>query len=326
MLSRVAESTYWMSRYIERAESYSRFLDVNFNLSLELPPDISEQWKPLVVTTGDFKLFENLHKTVNKANVLYFLGFDTKNPNSILNCLTYARENARAIRPEITREIWEQINALYHLILWGAEKKYWKKKDPRAFFTKIKVGCQLFYGILSNTLSRNDCWNFGNMGKLLERADKTSRILDVKYHFLLPKASEVGSPFDLIQWAALLKSVSAYDMYRKKYGKLSSSLIAQFLIFDDEFPRSIIYCLEETKKSLHEITHTETGFKFKSEKDLGSLKSNLEYSDINDLIKLGMHEFLDGLQKKINNVSIHIHNDFFSIDNIVNKNKPRKLS
>ncbi len=319
MLSRVADATYWMYRYIERAENYARFMDVNFNLLLEMPPDLPEQWKPLIVTTGDFGLYQKLYGKVEKSRAIFFMGFDSKNPNSIYNCLVNARENARAIRPEITREVWEQINALYYLVKKGVEGKYWKKKDPRSFFIDIKVGCQLLYGIFNDTLSRSDSWHFGNVGKLLERADKTSRVLDVKYHILLPDQSDVGSPLDLIQWAALLKSVSAYDMYRKKYGKLSASNIAEFLIFDYDFPRAIGRCLQHAEEYLNKITNTQTGFLLKSEKQLGMLKSKLEYSDINDVFSQGMHEFLDNLQSDLNQISALIFEDFFSIENAIKK-------
>ena len=236
MLSRVADAIYWMNRYIERAENYARFMDVNFNLSLELPPNVVQQWKPLVVTTGDWKLYESSFEKVKKDQVIYFLGFDPQNSNSIYSSIVKARENARAIRPELTKEVWEQINYLYYLLKSGLEKKLWKKSDPRNYFIEIKKGCQLLYGIIDATISRNHGWHFGKIGQLIERADKTSRVLDVKYHMLLPTPNEVGSPFDIIQWTALLKSVSAYDMYRKKNGKLTPIGISEFLFSTKYFP------------------------------------------------------------------------------------------
>lgn len=247
MLSRIADTMYWMNRYVERAENYARFMDVNFNLSLESAPDAVQQWKPLVMITGDWALYESLYETVQKEKVIYFLGFDPQNPNSVYNSICNARENARAIRPELTKEVWEQINLVYFLMKEGMEKKAWKNKDPRVFFKKIKEGCQFLYGIFAITISRNDGWHFGNIGQLIERADKTSRVLDVKYHILLSTPQAVGTPFDLSQWAALLKSVSAYDMYRKKYGKLTALNISEFLILDKVFPRSINFCLIEAE-------------------------------------------------------------------------------
>ncbi|TVZ59692.1 putative alpha-E superfamily protein [Flavobacteriaceae bacterium MAR_2010_105] len=318
MLGRIANTMYWMNRYIERAENYARFMDVNYNLSLELPPNKSEQWEPLIVTTGDWDLYVSLHKDVEKKKVIFFLGFDDNNPNSIYNCILNARENARAIRPEITKEVWEQINYLYFLVKDGLEKKRYNSKDLRSFFTEIKNGCQLLYGMFDATLSRTDGWHFGKLGQVIERADKTSRVLDVKYHMLLSSPKEVGSSLDLIQWAALLKSVSAYDMYRKKYGKLTAPSIAEFLILDKEFPRSMLACLVNAEKSLKRLTGSDIGYTNSAQKQIGILKSQLEYADINDIIEKGMHEYLDDFQCKLNNISSAIYESFFSIENISN--------
>ena len=313
MLSRVANTMYWMNRYIERAENYARFMDVHYNLSLESPPDAVEQWKPLVIITGDWPLYKKLYKKVNKSRVIYFLGFESKNPNSIYNCISNARENARSIRPEITKEVWEQINSIYFFVKDGIEKKLWKSNDPRIFFKKIKEDCQLLYGIFDATISRNDSWYFGKIGQLIERADKTSRVMDVKYHILLTTPQEVGSSVDLMQWAALLKSVSAYDMYRKKYGKLTALNISEFLILDKKFPRSMLCCLIHAERSLQEITGSIGGFSNEAEKQLGKLKSELEFVDINDIFAGGLHEYLDEFQNRLNGVSISFYNSFFAV-------------
>ncbi|WP_159518072.1 alpha-E domain-containing protein [Sunxiuqinia indica] len=319
MLSRVADAMYWMNRYMERAENYARFMDVSFNLSLELPPHVSEQWQPLVVTTGDWELYSEKHESINKENVIYFLGFDPKNPNSIYNCIVNARENARAIRPEITKELWAQINYLYYFVKNGLEKKIWVKKDPRIYFDEIKKGCQLFWGIVDATISRTEGWHFGRIGKMLERADKTSRILDVKYHILLPTAQDIGGSIDIIQWAALLKSVSAYDMYRKLYGKLTSVGIAKFLILDNEFPRSMLLCLEHTAISLRMISGNTNGYSNQAEKEVGMLTSQLVFADINDIISSGMHEYLDKFQIDLLKVAEAISDSFFSVEKNIAK-------
>ncbi|CAM4402921.1 alpha-E domain-containing protein [Zobellia nedashkovskayae] len=314
MLGRVANTIYWMNRYLERAENYARFMDVNYNLSLELPPNEEQQWKPLVVITGDWELYESLNAKVEKSKVNYFLAFDEKNPNSIYNCILLARENARAVRPEITKEIWEQINSLYFLVKDGLEQKLLDDKELRGFLTEIKNGCQLVYGMYDSTISRNEGWNFGKLGQVIERADKTSRVLDAKYHLLLHSPAKVGSSLDLIQWAALLKSVSAYDMYRKKCGKLTPSGIAEFLILDTEFPRSILACLISAEKSLITLCGSSVGFSNIAQKQLGALKSQLEYDDINDIISQGMHEYLNDIQRRLNEISSSIYNSFFDIE------------
>ena len=317
MLGRIANTIYWMNRYLERAENYARFMDVNYNLSLELPPNETEQWKPLVVTTGDWKLYESFYSKVEKNKIIFFLGFDENNPNSIYNCIINARENARAIRPEITKEIWEQINHLYFLVKDGLEKKRYNSKNLRSFFTEIRNGGQLLYGMFDTTLSRTDGWHFAKLGQVIERADKTSRVLDVKYHILLSSPEQVGSSLDLIQWAALLKSVSAYDMYRKKYGKLNAPSIAEFLILDKEFPRSMLACLIRAEQSLQALSGIDVGFTNSAQKQIGLLKSQLEYADINDIIEKGMHEYLDDFQQKLNKASTAIYDSFFSIENII---------
>ena len=304
-----------MNRYIERAENYARFMDVNFNLSLELHPDATTQWKPLVATTGDMPLYDSLYNKVDKGKVIYFLGFDNQNPNSIYSCIVNARENARAIRPEITKEVWEQINYLYYFVKEAVEKKRWEKKDPRNYFVEIKKGCQLLYGIFDSTISKTEGWHFGKIGQLIERADKTSRVIDVKYHMLLPETVQVGSAFDLIQWSSLLKSVSAYDMYLKKYGKLTAHGISDFLIFDKNFPRSILSCLIGLDRSVKSILKNKEDRRTEPEKQLGLLRSQLEYSDIQDVFKFGVHEYLDEFQTKLNNISMSLFETFFSIEN-----------
>ena len=315
MLGRVANTIYWMNRYLERAENYARFMEVNYNLSLDLPPNEEEQWKPLVVITGDWELYNSLYPKVEKNKVIYFLAFEESNPNSIYNCILNVRENARAIRTEITKEVWEQMNALYYLVKDGLEKKRYSDQNLRSFFTEIKNGCQLLYGMYDATISRNEGWNFGKLGQAIERADKTSRLLDAKYHLLLDSPRMVGSSLDIIQWAALLKSVSAYDMYRKKYGKLTHAGIAEFLILDTEFPRSILACLMSAEQSLITLSGSSVGFSNSAQKQLGALKSQLEFTDINDIISLGMHEYLDNFQCQLNSISSAIYDSFFLMEN-----------
>lgn len=321
MLSRVADSIYWMSRYLERAENYARFMDVNYNLSLEMHPDVSEQWKPLVVTTGDWELYEELHGAVDKKKIIFFLGFDPNNSNSIISCINNARENARAIRPEITKEVWERVNGLYYKMKVGGEKQIWMKKDPRKFFIEVKETCQMLAGIYDTTISRTEGWHFGKLGQFIERADKTSRVLDVKYHMLLPDVKAVGTPTDLVQWSALLKSVSAYDMYRKKYGKINSSSVCEFLIFDKNFPRSIMNCVKQAYDSLDTISGHDGDFIDVANKELGMLKAHLEYTDITEVLTGGLHEFLDDIQQKLNKVSSAIFETFFSTQNILKRHK-----
>ncbi|MGH1434493.1 MAG: alpha-E domain-containing protein [Lewinella sp.] len=314
MLNRVANTIYWMNRYIERAENYARFLDVNFNLALEMPPSVAEQWQPLIVATGDWQAYTDRYGGVEKNQVIYFLGFDPENPNSIFTCISNARENARSVRSEITKEVWEQINYLYYFVKKGNEKERWKKKDPRKFFRKIKDGCQLLYGMYDATISRNEGWHFAKMGRLVERADKTSRILDVKYHFIVSSSQILGSPLDMVQWVALLKSVTAYDMYRKTNGRLTPMGIAAYLLLDPEFPRSMYKCLIQAERSLQSITgdveHPATA-------ELTRMRIAMEQTNVEDIFAGGLHEYIDQFQQNLNRASSLIFTSFGAVNTII---------
>lgn len=316
MLNRVANTIYWMNRYIERAENYARFLDVNFNLALEMPPTVAEQWQPLVVATGDWQAYHERYGSADKKQVIYFLGFDPENPNSIYTCISNARENARAVRADITKEMWEQINSLYYFVKKGNEKEKWKKKDPRKFFRKIKEGCQLLYGMYDATISRNESWHFAKVGRLIERADKTSRILDVKYHYILSTPQVLGSPFDMVQWVALLKSVSAYDMYRKTNGKLTPLGIAEFLLLDPDFPRSMYKCLLQAKRSLTVITGEEN---HPAAAQITSMLTALEATSSSEIFTSGLHEYIDQFQQDLNLASSAIFASFASVNTIISE-------
>jgi uncharacterized alpha-E superfamily protein len=313
MLSRVADSIYWMSRYIERAENVARFIDVNLHLMLDLPVGTAEQWEPLVHTTGDLLLFQQRYGKPTRENVVAFLTFDTDNPNSILSCLHLARENARSVREIISSEMWEQVNTFYLMVRASASEGR-VMEAPHDFFTEIKLASHLFVGITDATMSHGEGWHFGRVGRLLERADKTSRILDVKYFILLPVVADVGTPFDDIQWAAVLKSASAFEMYRKRHGRLAPDRVADFLILDREFPRAMHYCVVKAEESLHAISGAPPGtFQNLAEQRLGRLRSDLDYAQIQEIITSGLHEFLDTFQARLNRVGDAIFDTFFTL-------------
>lgn len=316
MLSRVADSVYWMGRYLERSENYARFIDVNFNLMLDLPPSEKEQWEPLITATGDRELYASKYDNFDRYNAIYFLAFDEENPNSLLTCITKARGNARTVREKLTKESWEKLNEAYLFVCEGKSEKIWEFEDPREFFTKVKYSIQLLYGIEDNSVARTEEWYFRQLGQFLERADKTSRILDVKYHILLPSPDEVGSTIDILQWTSLLKSVSGFNTYRRIFGEITPSGVVDFLVLNKYFPRSIFFSLDEAVKCLYKISDSSRhGFSNSAEKALGSLRSQLEYYDVSDVINYGLHEFLDSLQFRINEVSDAIHHNFFKIEN-----------
>ncbi|AMW28822.1 MULTISPECIES: alpha-E domain-containing protein [Arthrospira] len=314
MLSRVADSIYWLNCYIERAENIARFVDVNQNLLLDSPSGMKQQWRPLVLTTGDLELFKERYGEATAENVIQFLTFDNQYPNSILSCLRLARQNARSVREIISSEMWEQVNEFYMMVRDAAmgDSSYYLPE----FFNQVKQQAHLFVGVMDATMTHNEGWHFGRMGRMLERADKTSRILDVKYFILLPSVEDVGTTLDEIQWIALLKSASAYEMYRKRrQHRITPFGVVEFLILDREFPRSIQYCILQAERSLQHITGTRPGtWKNPVDLELGRLRSELDYIMIDEIMNRGLHEFLDNLQTRINMIQEKTFETFFALE------------
>jgi len=309
LLSRVADAVYWMARYIERAENVARYIAVNHNLQLDLPMDPTQQWQSLIDTSGDSEAFLKRHGEATQHNVVDFLTFDPENPNSIFSCLRSARENARSVRETISSEMWEQVNAMY-LRMASAELLPGYEWVPE-FFRQLRLSSHLFQGITDATMTHNEAWHFARLGRKLERADKTSRILDVKYFILLPSLSDVGTPYDDIHWSAVLKSVSGLEMYRKKYGRIDPSDIVEFLVMDRNFPRAIHYCITRADASLRAITGTEPGtFHYRSERLMGLLRADLDFTPVDQILSGGLHSYLDGLQVKINDIDNALLTDF----------------
>lgn len=313
MLSRVANSIYWLSRYMERADNVARFIDVNLQLMLDLPSGSQEQWHPLVSISGGGMAFSANYPVATRDNVIKFLTFDGDNPSSIVSCLRAARENARTIRESISPEMWEQVNTFY-LTVNAAAANERLRASSSSFFSEVKKASQLFHGITDATMLHGEVWHFYSLGRLLERADKTSRLLDVKYFMLLPSVADVGTPLDDIQWAAVLRSASALEMYRKRHGHIAPEQIIDFLVLDHEFPRSIHYCLTTANDSLHAISGTPIGmYRNTAEQRLGQLRAELAYTDTQQIVARGLHEFLDGFQTKLNLVDQCIFDTFFAL-------------
>jgi uncharacterized alpha-E superfamily protein len=309
LLSRVADSVYWMARYVERAENIARYIGVNLNLQLDLPLTPAQQWQPLIDTTGDAEAFQARYGAATQANVIEFLAYDPLNPNSITSCLRAARENARSVRETISPDMWAQINSMYLQI--QSQRSMPEPERLLDAFREIRMGCHLFQGIAEATMSHNEAWHFLRLGRKLERADKTSRILDVKYFMLLPSLKDVGTPYDDIHWSAVLKSVSGFEMYRKKYGRISPRDVVEFLVMDREFPRSVHFCIATASESLHHITGTPVGaFRFRSEQLMGMLMGELNFTSVDEILAGGLHEYLDSLQSKMNEIHTALDHDF----------------
>lgn len=325
MLSRVADSIYWMSRYVERAENVARFIDVNLNLALDVGPEMERHWDPLIYTTGDHDAFRKKYDEGNQQNVIQFLTFDAENPNSILSCLRTARENARTVRDMISSPMWEEINKFFLLVKTASQAQV--LGSPFDFFAQIKLSAYTLDGVVQSTLSRNEAWNFHRMGQLIERADKTTRILDVKYYLLLPEVSDVGTQLDTNQWSALLKSASALEMYRKTHGRIAPIQVADFLLLDREFPRAVHFCVQRAEQSLLRITGGSHGaFHNRAEQCLGRLRSELDYIPIDEVFESGLHEFIDQIQEKLNGIGDAISDTFFAVHPVAKPTKPFKKS
>jgi uncharacterized alpha-E superfamily protein len=312
VLSRAADALYWMSRYAERAENVARFLDVSLQVMLDLPDPHGDPWVGVVAATGDNAGFAARYETATRDAVVRFLTVDPDSPNSILSCLRLARDNARSIREAISSEAWEQINKWY-LVAREAAAHGSLIEDPHDFLASMKEASHLFVGVTYLTMTHGEGWHFGRLGRLLERADQTSRIVDAKQALILVRPPDVGASLDEIHLSALLRSVSALEMYRKRYGRIEHSSVICFLVLDKLFPRSIRHCLDKAQRSLHAIMDTRpdsTGTK--AERLLGRLGAEYEYAIVEEILAKGLHEHLDGLQLKLNHVGVAIHETFFA--------------
>lgn len=253
MLSRIARNIYVLGQQIERAENIARILDVNRRMSLE-QGYFSELdvWSPMLAITSSRETFDERFAAVTEQNVMDFLIADADNPYSIRACIGHAREMARTIRERISEEMWLSLNKMYQDI-----ERAGKLTNHIEFLVDIRQFCSAFHGLVDNTMSHGESWNFLRLGVGLERARMTTRILEIKYHLLLPSLDEVGKPLDYHQWQALLRSVSGYEAYRRQYkARISPALVLRLLNLDPRFPRSVHFSIRQVVKSLKSIGTT----------------------------------------------------------------------
>ena len=251
MISRVAEHCFWMSRYLERAENTARILDVNLALLLDyvVPPE--QQWRPLLIISGIY----DMPGAPEEEAVQNYMTWEPDNRCSIIASLESARENARIIREVISAEMWERLN-FYHHWMQGPAARALYNSNRSEFYAQIRRINQLLHGIADGTMAHGEPWEFFQLGKALERTCQTARILDVKYHMLLPRTEQVGAPVDNAHWVAILTSCSGYEPFHKKVRPPMDTgiAVADFLIFEPKFPRSVRYCLGECQKAAHAIS------------------------------------------------------------------------
>ncbi|MGB1126744.1 MAG: alpha-E domain-containing protein [Opitutales bacterium] len=315
MLSRVADSLYWMSRYIERAENVSRLLDVNLQLLLDFEEmndlKLKEHWEPVIRATGDEALFYELYEQADSSSVTEFLTFNKKNPSSILSCMLAARENASMIRDQLSTEMWQCINQAYLFLKSNNAKQIWDS-GPYEFYKQIQDYSHLFMGLTDATFSHTEGFYFMQVGKFLERADKTSRILDIKYHILLPSLEDVGGAVDAVQWSAILRSCSAFEAYHRIYvASVDPLRVADFLIFNDYFPRSIQFCVRELDTNLHRISGCPKGeYSNPAEHASGRMLSELKYNTITDAFNRGLHEYLEAIQQRFVEIGVEVYKTY----------------
>ena len=309
MLSRTADHLYWMARYTERAENLARMLDVNARMSL-LPQgaEIVEQgWIATLTIIGLMDAFRQRYDAVTPGNVIAFMAFDRDNPLSIYSCVRGARENARAVRGTLTSEIWETLNATW-LEMRVASLRSSTEAEFGNFFEWVKYRSHVARGVIQGTMLRDEAWHFTWLGTYLERADSTARILDVKYHLLLPRGEQAGGATDYYQWSALLHSVSAFEIYRRVYRDLiTPRRVADLLVLRDDMPRSLRRCMSQVHTHLAAVRNTRSA---ETERRAGELQASLLFGRIESVFEIGLHEYLVRFLGQVRDLGDRVARDF----------------
>lgn len=310
LLARYADCIFWLARYVERAENLARILDVNETFSRDSRG--AQNWRSIIQLNSDEEHFFETGREVSAQSVLHFYVVDADNPTSIVSTIRYARENARTLRPLISTEMWVQLNVFYnHLATIDADELMPARLS--ALFATIKEACQTHTGITEGTFFRDQGWYFYQLGRYIERADQTTRLLDIKYHLLLPDIADVGSPTDVSQWNALLRSAAGYHAYRRLHAASTTpARVAGFLLFNQAFPRSVHHCVRETARLLGEVKsrYSLRGGNDAAE-ELDRLRAVLGTLTIREILSQGLHEFLDVIQQQLIAVSRDLSIAFF---------------
>src|SRR5258707_3363622 len=311
MLSRVASNLYWMSRYVERAENTARVLDVTWRMSLLVkePALQDQEWFAPLYITGSLFPFSGRHNEVCAREVLHFMALDPENPSSIYACARSARENARAVRGSITSEMWEVLNSTW-LEMQQMDEDKMHARGVSTFFDWVKERSHLFRGVTFGTMHRDDAYEFPRLGTHVERADSTARILDVKYHILLPSVKDVGGAVDYYQWSAILRSVAAVEAYRQVYRDVITPLkLAELLIVRDDIPRSLRFCLRQVFETLGHVQNAQSG---ETVRLAGQILAPLQDARISEIFSTGLHEYLTEFLESMQGLSADIQRSFFS--------------
>jgi len=330
MLSRHADASFWIGRYVERAEATARMIDVHYHFGLESPM-IGEalRWSSILAISGQEELYHKLNKTEDERSILHFFAFDERNGSSIFSCIRLARENGRSIRDQISSEMWKCLNQMYlNFREWDVDRVL--AGSPFAFFERVKESSQLFQGVTNRTLMMGETRDFHDAGRFLERADQTARILDVKYHDLLPTftdanpqdhphpavgdAGAVGGPVDVHGWIAVLKSVGAFEAFRKTYRQgVTPARVAQFLLLNPQFPASVRHSVGRIDGCLRRISgNTDRAPVNEAEREVGRLYNDLNYMRAEDIITGGLHEFLEDVEERCSQIGDAVYRSYLS--------------
>jgi uncharacterized alpha-E superfamily protein len=313
MLCRTANELFWMSRHIERAENTARMLDVTYRMSLlpyePVEPGLAwaQPWAVPLITSGLAKRYYETYRELAAENVLRLMVLDPANPSSIYSCMRAARESARSVRGAITSEMYEDLNSSW-LEMRGCDYGTLERQGVSEFLDWVKMRSHLFRGVTFGTMLRDEAYHFIRLGTHLERADNTARILDVKYHTLLPSAADVGGAVDYYQWGALLRSLSGFESYRKIYSDvITPRRVAELLILRADMPRSLHACMTFIHETLETLCD---GSSREVERAAGELYSRLRYGRADDIIRQGLHEYLMDFLARISALGDGINRHF----------------
>jgi uncharacterized alpha-E superfamily protein len=311
LLARFADCVFWMARYTERANSLARVLDVNQAYSQDAHG--VRNWQSILTFYADEAAFAELYKQVSAEAVIAFYATDPRNPSSIRSCLRQARENARTIRPLISTEMWSQLNALHRKIK-PLKTSSVTSKNLSSFATTIKEGCETHVGITLETFYRDEAWHFYLLGQQLERADQTTRLLDVKFAQLQAGAAAMGSATDVSQWNALLRAAAGFQAYRRRHPvtAMSPQSVAHFLLLNPLFPRSLLSSVNQASEALNALRRDSgLGTGLRAQKHLRAFQSALLDLDIDEVLARGMGETMDWIQRELNRTSDLVAQEFF---------------
>lgn len=314
MLSRIADCVYWMSRHLERAGNTARLVEINLIHLVEAEDALPEaaQWKPLLSIGGNEETFAACYDgaPITAERTIRFITEERSNPSSIRSSLRLARENARVVRDRISKEMWEAINEMWLDLGRELDNPVAARRSP-ALYAEVRRGVARFHGLTASTMMRGKAFGFYLLGTMIERADMSARLLDVKYHLLLPDLSMVGSSLDYYQWAALLKSLSGFEAYRRRYhAGLQAADVAEFTIFEPDFPRSLRFCVEQMREALGEIGRAEG----RSEAAVADLLALLEGGSAREVFASGLHEFLRGFLERVAALNEALVAEYFDAD------------